>query len=841
MTLYRFGRWTLDTATRELAAEGRAEKLGARGFDVLLALLERRGEVVSRDELFERAWHGRAVIDDNLKVQVMALRRLLGADAIVTVAGHGYRFGWPVRRGDEAAVKPSLNAFIGRSAELARLRELLEPGSWVTLTGPGGAGKTRLADAAAAAAAAAARFADGVITVELASLTEAAELPQALAQALRLPSTAADVAALGATMATMSALLVLDNCEHLADAVRTLVEALRAAAPRLAVLATSQVPLGAAAETLLPLAGLDAEGDALALFTARVAARLPDFVLEGPERDAVEALCREFAGLPLAIELAAARVPLLGVRGALARLEAPLALSATATPAPPAPARRQRSLREAIGWSHALLDEPARAFFRHLAVFADSFTIESAQALRQELARVLRHGVVPPTQAEAAPDDGDADPELLELMQQLQARSLLQVLSNGSRLPRLRYRLLPHARSFAREQAQAAGEWAALRQSHLHVVTERFRGADRRFECTPMLDWVDDLQPELPELRAAFATAFEGGEEAWPAAVALAGAAGSLWTHAGLDAEARTVLRRLIPFVERQAARLRGDDLLAFWFAIAKRHVDPSFSWPETFDAITRALALARARGDAPWTYRCLALWAPLGQRLHRPVDFAASADEMRRLEAPDWSAIQRDARRRIEARVRHVAGDWEGVALRERLSHRLMVEAGDLQRAWMAAHSAALADIACGRADAAVALMREVAGQISERGLQRRCWVQMAMFALALIDAEQARDEAMPALMRLMRQVNGYTWMPMHWPDALAQRGRLADAARLLGWADRRCAEREEKPSAHGDRARERLLQRLAQAFDGPRCQALLAEGARLDDDEAAALILAE
>jgi DNA-binding winged helix-turn-helix (wHTH) protein len=319
---FQFDRFVLRPQARELLDDGAPVRIGDRAFDLLSALVEARGDVVSRDALFARAWPGRVVIDDNLKVQVMALRKLLGPQAVANVPRRGYRFGLPLR--DCNATQPraaSVTApagLIGRDDELAQLQQALSASRLVSLVGPGGVGKTRLASAAAELLAA--RFADGVGVVELASLGDARRVPEAAARALRLPALPGrvDEAALARACTPLSMLIVLDNCEHLLSAVASLVEGLLEAAPQVRVLATSQEPLGLHDEQVVRVQGLRCSDDedgahdapAARLFAARARAGDARFELDAGNATAVAEICRRLEGLPLALELAAARIRL---------------------------------------------------------------------------------------------------------------------------------------------------------------------------------------------------------------------------------------------------------------------------------------------------------------------------------------------------------------------------------------------------------------------------------------------------------------------------------------------------------------------------------------------------
>ncbi|MCA0243450.1 MAG: helix-turn-helix transcriptional regulator [Proteobacteria bacterium] len=388
---WRFEQFEVHPAARRLLVEGQPALLGARAFDVLVALIERRGRVVTRDELLDAAWPGLVVEENNLRVQISALRKLLGPRLIATVTGRGYQFTGRLDTGAAAPLPPQADsgALIGRDAELDALQGLLQRHRLVTVVGAGGVGKTRLAQAWAARQAAAG---SACRWVELAGVDGAQPLPQALAAALALPALEATLPpaqALARVLPPDCEWLVLDNAEHLAEAVAGVVRTLLDAAPQLRLLVTSQVPLRLPPEQVLRLAGLDVpeqpptladawQPGALALFAERARAADPAFEIDEGNVERVAEICRRLDGVPLAIELAAARVPTLGLQALAAALDERLQLLAGGGPRA-APAR-QRTLRAALDWSVGLLDAPARRLLAVLPSLGTSFTLAQAQA-----------------------------------------------------------------------------------------------------------------------------------------------------------------------------------------------------------------------------------------------------------------------------------------------------------------------------------------------------------------------------------------------------------------------------------------------------------------------------
>ncbi|HEX8603393.1 MAG TPA: winged helix-turn-helix domain-containing protein, partial [Pseudoduganella sp.] len=338
-----FGRHTFDPGRCELrTADGPPVPLGQRAGRLLQALIEAGGRVLSHDDLLRRAWPGQEIDDGNLRVQIAALRRALADDRalIGTVAGRGYLFaGKAARQGAMRVRLPERVApCVGRSALVDTVLARCAATRFVTLAGAPGIGKTALALAAAH------RHGGDVAWAELDAAGSEEGMLAAVAAALGLAprrhwSSAAALAAQAMqggppALSPALSLLVLDNCEHLADACSRLVEALLAGCPWLGVLATSRQPLLASGETVLRVPPLDlpapeetdngtlAANSAVTLFVARAAAADSAFAPDAAGLALVAAICRRLDGLPLAIELGAARAPTFGLRQFAAHLEA---------------------------------------------------------------------------------------------------------------------------------------------------------------------------------------------------------------------------------------------------------------------------------------------------------------------------------------------------------------------------------------------------------------------------------------------------------------------------------------------------------------------------------------
>ncbi len=419
-----FGRFLLLPHRRELLANGRPVKLGGRAFDVLMALVEARGAVVSKNALMARVWPERIVEENNLQWQISALRAAFGADRnlIRTVSGRGYQFTGEI---NAVSANPEANAntamaaappgpsdahpdrmipaespptnlpepvseLVGRDDVLSEILSLASAHRLVTLTGAGGIGKTRLAVAAARRLLP--QFPDGVWLAEFSPIADPGLVPVTVAAAIGLDLGGGAVTAqrVSQALAGRRLLLVLDTCEHVIGAAAALVEAVLRAGRDVRLLATSREPLRAEGEWVysVPPLAVPAEDAGSAddllryggvrLFVERLRAAEPHFALDRRVAGTIATICRRLDGLPLAIELAAARSAMLGVDQVAARLDDRFHILTggrrTALP-------RQQTLRATLDWSYELLPEPERVILRRLAIFAGAFRLGAAGAV----------------------------------------------------------------------------------------------------------------------------------------------------------------------------------------------------------------------------------------------------------------------------------------------------------------------------------------------------------------------------------------------------------------------------------------------------------------------------
>lgn len=930
-----FGPFTLDLAAAQLRRDGTAVELRPKAYALLVALVRRPQELVTKEELLDGVWGRRFITEGVVKSTVSELRQALGDDPkapswIETVSRRGYRFGGAVHSGPHGVpceafavvvtaeseqlllpvpapapvavpvaflvretapaqtqgptqvpapvptsvpappaaraagnVPALLSPAIGRDAERAMLARLLQTQRLLTLCGPAGIGKTRLAlDLAWAQRL---TWRDGVWWLELAPIAAggaddaavAASLRAAFVQTLQLDAGAGTSATtLARALEPLQLLLVLDNAEHLLAALAPLLDALLAQAPALHVVVTCQEPLRLAGEQLLrlqpltlPVASDDDNADqlmacsAVQLFVARVAGRVPGFSLQPSHRQAVARICRELDGLPLALELAAARVPLLGVHGLADMLQAgddrlQLLNQGARTAAP-----RQRTLRAALAWSHDLLDERQRRVLRRLSVFRGGFALAQAQAVCS---------------------DSSLDCwAVLDAVQALVEKSLLSAPSDSiaatasapAEPPRLH--MLESVRAFAQEQLVLAGEAEHIAARHAAAVAAYWARADEAAFGVPALHWlhlhgaeVDNLRGALRWARDAAAASCDTGASQ-PSLSTLVAHSATLWQRTGLYAEGRgwcdAARTSLLPSAGAAApdtsreprpvtAEVPGLDLAQATLAIYGNvyTVAQSLAYAE------RAAAGFAARGDAQRQYYALYLLYQARVRANvqsGTADHAALLTQMHNLEQPGWADVLTRFARAVQG-YEHRRGGRHGDYLaycRDELTRCQRLDA--VAEAWPPAHGLMLAEHDRGQLAAALEVgSRALAdirahGRLRQHGAFQALWITMLAQSGDCGGTRQALAEALPML-----RGAGTAWMAhvaLAW--LAAHESRPADAAQLLGW--HAAAQRAQQRAAGGGTIA-RAVQALHTRLEADLGSAELARqqqlGATLNDDRA-------
>ena len=511
-----------------------------------------------------------------------------------------------------------LSSFVGRERELAEVRGLMESERLVTLTGAGGCGKTRLGLQAASEVLE--RFPDGAWWVELAPLAEAELVGAAIAESLGvrpLPGVT-ELQAAGAYLSSRRALVVLDNCEHLLEACATAAESLLKAAPQVVVLATSRAPLGAQGETDWRVPSLSlpdpvsngelAGSDAVSLFMERARHARPDFALTGENAAAVAGVCSELDGLPLAIELAAARLRMLSVDQIATELADRFRLL---TGGPRTAQPRLQTLRASVDWSHDLLSDEERVLLRRLSVFAGGFTLDAVN--------------------EVCAGDQVEPGRILELLGSLVDQSLVIAAEQDHAA---RYRLLETVRQYGVERLAEAGEEEMLRGRHRDFFLVLAEQAAPELETARQREWLELLDPEAANLAAAIDHALRSE----PAlALRLCAALYVWWSTRGRFAEAELAQSRALEACGEREPALRGRLLRGrAWTANRAGHYHAAEAHA------TEALALAEEVGDRGTAARArcqlgaaMAFREPALARaeLNRAVELARAAGD-------DWALV---------------------------------------------------------------------------------------------------------------------------------------------------------------------------------------------------------
>jgi predicted ATPase/DNA-binding winged helix-turn-helix (wHTH) protein len=542
--IYRFGEFEVDVAAYSLSRGPQRLRLSRQPMNLLLLLLERRHELVSREDIAGRLWEPNVFmdLDAGIRTAILKIRRELGESPkfVETVPGKGYRFIGHVEvvaqpRAEASSValpNPELHSntrhhnlpaemtsFVGRRKELLDLRGRLSSSRVLSLTGAGGIGKTRLALRLAREALD--DFADGVWVVDLAPLSIPALVAQTIATAIgarESPLRSVRDAVLE-KLRGLKLLLVLDTCEHLIDACAELVEGLLCETPGLQVVATSREALGVSGETVFRVPSLslpeevardlleNLDGcDATRLFIERARAADPTFTATLENAEVITRICRRLDGIPLAIELAAARVVVLSPEQIEARLQDRFRLLTGGVRTAVA---RQRTLEAAVDWSYQLLQEAERQLLNRLSVFPSSWRIEAAEYV--------------------GGGDGISPHEVLDLLSKLVNKSLL--MTDGDFAGERRYRLLETVRQFAHARLSHT-KVADLRQRHFEFFFEEFRGALSILSSHEQVPCLRRLRVELENVRAALEWALTSPNLV-EKGVELAGSLFWFWTKSG--------------------------------------------------------------------------------------------------------------------------------------------------------------------------------------------------------------------------------------------------------------------------------------------------------------------
>ena len=708
----------IETARRVLAADVANERAQQQIMSCYLTVGDREGALKQYAEC-RRALRAELAVEPSPETEALLQRIKHMAERRATLETANTNLPIP------------LTSFIGRTRELAVLKELLGTRRLLTLTGAGGCGKTRLAIQMATDVIG--RFSDGVWWVELAAVSDASLLPHVLRRVLGLSEAPGIAVAelLISHLRSKRLLLVLDNCEHLVAACAQLAETILSQCPDVQILATGREMLGLSGEVawLVPSLSLPMEDvtvsseawlqwEGIRLFVERAMAARGDFAVTPVNMSAIARVCRQLDGMPLAIELAAARIKTLSVEQIAARLDDRFHLltlgSRTALP-------RQQTLRATMDWSYDLLTEQERVLLRRLSVFAGGWSLEAAEAV--------------------CAGDGIEPRQVLDLLSHLADKSLLTVEQRNSES---RYRLLETIRQYAREKLLASGEAERIQDCHLNFFLSLAEKAEPRLRSGDQVAWFTRLDVEHGNLRLAQNWSLESSQVL--SALRLADALFWFWLLRVHTSEGLERLRGLL--LQPEAA---GRTLTRARALCAAGHLN----WAQAAYAEARlleeeALSIARELGDKRTMALALHFLGPVNHRLGDLARAQSLLEEGLML----WRGL----------------GDADGIALSLTFLGDVTLDQGDDRRAQL--------------------LYEEAAGLL--RQLQDRLFLGYQLRRLAQLALVRGENEKAAALCVESLNLNleagnkrGIAACLVGLAAAAAAAGRVLGAAKLLGASD--------------------------------------------------------
>ncbi len=708
-----------------------------------------------------------------------------------------------------------LSSFVGRERTVAEIETLLHANRLVTLVGSGGGGKTRTAIHVASHQLAG--FSDGVWLVELAPISNGSLVPGAVARVLGVRESPDSplVDTVVEHLKRRSALLVIDNCEHVMDDVRAVVGAILRGCPDVRILTTSRENLNIAGERVfrLPSLGVPHAGErvtrrsalrygAVVLFLDRALASDGRFRLTDENAEYVAEICRRLDGIPLAIELAAARIKVLSPQQLAQRLDERFrVLTGGDRSALP----RHQTMRALIDWSYDLLPEQERALFRKVSIFADGFTLEGAAAV--------------------CGDEGCDEIAVLDLLTSLVDKSLVQADPGAEE----RYRLLESTRQYAREKLEESGEFEQCARRHLAYLSELFRKSGEEYEATMSGSAVDVLVPELEDARSALDWAERNAvTEAVDFFLAT-----SLWVQLGLNREAIDRAKRLVALLDDSDDGRRA----RLWERIAVCAAGIGHN-AIAQEGAERAVRYARKSNDRGILADCLLRYADVIARARRFDEAVAAVDEA---EALGPSSLRRDQQAHYaRALIGLLRGDLDAAAASFARAHEVFAAAGNDAGTASVALNLAELNYARGATSEAIAIATAElsrAERLPDRGLWALLMRNLAAYLCTAGDAEGARQAATRAIAFYAScDAEG----PLaaitleHWALCLAIDGDFQTAATLEGYVEETLTrlgfEREYTERV----SHQRLLAALTQNLSSSELRELMERGARTNAREA-------
>lgn len=769
---YRFGDFQLYPSLRLLFRGDDKVEIGQIAFSFILFMVENAGRPLSKDEITTGVWHRTVVGEATFRDNVTVFRDLFGRDALITLKTRGYQCALSVERlsdlppeltsaksgAPQDNLPPRTGTGFGRQAELDEARQSLARERALTVLGPGGIGKTWLAIELGRQLIP--DYPGGVHLIALAAVRDATGIGSALAKAVgvALHGTKASLDAITAALRTRpKLLLIFDSCDYAAQPAGVIVAALLERAPNVSVLATSQEVLHIPGERVLRLEPLPLD-DAIDLFCDRVHAADHRFQPGANNRAGLTAICRRLDGMPHALELAAARVPGLGIDAVAERLGRNERFRMLSTGSQTL-AARQQTLLATVEWSYGLLDAPDQRIFRRLSCFAGSFSREAAIAV--------------------AGTDRLDEWEIIDALQRLVNKSLLTFTDGGQP----RYRLLETLRLFGAAKLTADGEDDLVASRRMDYLWNLFDAADDAWETLPDTEWVKRYGLEVDNVRGVLDWALERPERT-QSGIALCGAAGRLWHMLNLAPEGRRHCDRFVELIDDEtpladAARLLKRAAMLWRLTDRQRAVA----------TMARAAALYRQIDDRANLGAVLGLiggdCAYLG-RYNEAKDVLDEAQNLLVHSNRPKSLFAINIELGLLAKIRN---DAVGARSYQTIARDFARKANDALRENIAIFNLAEAEFLDGSLDRAVERAIEAISGLRAAGLElyvAQPLTNLAAYLLLQGNVPAARSYAEEALPMLIEQAGHWLRLGLQgWAQIAALEGRYSEAAQLCGFVE--------------------------------------------------------
>ena len=811
----QFANFELKQRERQLIGPGGTVELSSRSFDILVALLSRPNELIGKSDLFDAAWPGVVVEENTLQVHVSSLRKLLGPGFITTVHGRGYKYVGPTpQAGPATQVKTPIDANTGnvpeyrpecvaRDDELASVAVLLEKHKIISIVGPGGVGKTTLAIETAARQQV--RFTGGVWIVDLAPVSDPAHVASSIVQALgiQFQKSMSASAVVAEHLRTEELLLVVDNCEHLVGAVGEVLGAALSRAPRVKVLATSQIPLGLAHEHVHKLApfgllenGKSSDDSPSSRFFRHCYESQGELITEA-EVDAVSRLCRSLDGMALGLKMAAARAAVLGIDNVERQIKSEM--SELTSPWPTS-LPRHRSLMAALTWSYGLLRDSERKAFRALSVFSGSFSLEAARAVAGE---------------------GESLPELVR-------KSL--VVRDGNN--KSHYRLLETSRQFALDQLTMHDQVDSTRTRHSAYLTDLFRTSLDDWEKLPDRRWLEIYGSNIENLRSALE--WLQVKSRWKDYAELAAFSYRLWLEAGLSIEGRLHCERALNDEKNSLGKANEADLRLAMSELCRAEAMDQLS----VDVIEPAIQFYRENSETQKLAQALVLkgfvhLAPERLDLAR-IAIAEVEELIRGLETSKLKAFALA----VIGMNQWLSGEKQKGLAKCEAGLAMHRATGNTRSGLKSALYIAETLHWGGDSPKAIAIGTGLLPDLRQAGYKRELGMQLHNLASYYLHAnavDQAREMHLESIEYFERDHSSWHWCMLQCAAGIeAINGDARRAARLMGFVDRVFDEFPEARQTTEDMERAHIFEVLQTALSPDELASLLKEGASLSLFEA-------